>query len=119
VNSCQKKDDPPSKRPALCALLDAHNPVPRNSQPTTRNTHLATRTSQPAPRNAQLAPRNTHLATSLLGHHVRNRLLQPIDGQLKHGKYFSDGTDRAGVVPHACGNGVEPDGMGKGFGDEV
>jgi hypothetical protein len=32
-------------------------------------------------------------APRLPGHHVRNRLLQPIDGQFKHGKNFTDGAD--------------------------
>ena len=58
-------------------------------------------------------------APRLLGHHVGNRLLQSINGQFKHGKNFTDGADGAGVIPHGGRNGIQPNGMGKGFGDQI
>ncbi len=88
-----EKDNRPSKRHAPGALPSACNP--------------------------KLAPRTPQPEAGLLGHHLHNGLLQSIDGQFKHGKNFTDGADGAGVVPHSGWYGIEPDGMGKGFGDEV
>ena len=66
VNRCQKRDIPPSKRHALCALPYAHNPAPRNSAP---------RTPYPVPRTPKLATRLTfidHQAVSIHKHRDRN-----------------------------------------------
>ena len=39
-------------------------------------------------------------AARLFLHEVGDGLLEPIDGQLEHGKYLADNGNGAGVIPH-------------------
>ena len=59
-----------------------------------------------ATRNSNLATPNSQCATRSLRHQLRHRLLQAVQGQLKHGKDLADGANGAGVVPHGCRHGV-------------
>lgn len=56
--------------------------------------------------------------SSMLAHHVGNRLLKPIEGQLKHGKDLLDNADGAGVGPFIDPSWIYPDGAGKVLGYE-
>ena len=75
----------------------------------TRNPNLATRNSQPPTRNTQPATRNSQLATRItrsFHNQLRHRLLQAVEGQLKHGKDLADDPYGAGVVPHGSRHGI-------------
>ena len=68
----------------------------------TRNSNLADRNTQPPTRNSQLATR----ITRSFHHQLRHRLLQAVEGQLKHGKDLADDPYGAGVVPHGSRHGI-------------
>jgi len=56
---------------------------------------------------------------SALPHHRAHRFLQSIQGQFKHGKDLLDMMDGAGVGPFFGEFWIDPDSMGKGFGNEL
>ena len=75
--------------------VDSHfMPIPLDPQP-----EPVTRISQLAAHNPQPEPRS-------LRHQIRHRLLQAVQGELKHGKDLADGANGAGVVPHGCRHGI-------------
>ena len=45
--------------------------------------------------------------------------LQSVEGQFKHGEDLLDTEDGLGVRPFSKRYGIDPDGMRKGFGDEL
>jgi len=60
--------------------------------------------AQPVTRISQPATRNTYNPS--FHHQLCHRLLQAVEGQLKHGKDLADDPYGAGVVPHGSRHGI-------------
>ena len=55
----------------------------------------------------------------ILPHHVTDCIFEAVEGEFEHGKDFLNMEDRPCVCPFHRGHRIDPDRVGKGFGNEL